>query len=379
VIAGRIDHFRIPTRISFGRGVALTVAAPLRQVGVSRALVVTDRGVRGAGLVAPIEDRLREGNIEFEVYDEVVPDPGVGEVQRAYERAREYGAQGFVAVGGGSSIDTAKMAATLLTNGGTVLDYVGIDKVPKPAAPVVAIPTTAGTGAEITINSVIADPAQHKKLVIISPNATALFALEDPDMTRTCPPFVTAITGMDTLVHAIESFVCKNAYRMTEVLCLEAIRDAGWALARAVKDGADLEAREAMMRAVVAASLAFSNTRLGNVHAMALPLGGWCHVAHGTAVAVLLPHVMDFNRVAAPEKFATVGETLGAKKDPQAAVKRVFELDEAIGIGTSLGKYGVREDAIPNMAKDAMLSGNILVNPRATTQQDIEALYRAAL
>jgi alcohol dehydrogenase class IV len=379
VTPARIDVFRIPTRISFGRGVALTVATPLQQVGATRVLLVTDKGVRGAGLVAPIEERLRDAKIEYEIYDEVVPDPGVGEVQRAYERAREYGAQAFVAVGGGSSIDTAKMAATLLANGGTVLDYVGMDKVPKPAAPVVAIPTTAGTGAEITINSVIADPAQHKKLVIISPNATALFALEDPDMTRTCPPFITAITGMDTLVHAIESFVGKNAYRMTEVLCLEAIRDVGRSLERAVKDGGDLEAREAMMRAVVSASLAFSNTRLGNVHAMALPLGGWCHVAHGTAVAVLLPHVMDFNRSASEDKFATVGEALGAKKDGKAAVKRVFEMNETVGIGSRLGTYGVSSEAVPSMAKDAMLSGNILVNPRTTTQQDIEALYRAAL
>ena len=375
----RVDVFRIPTRISFGRGVALTLATPLQQVSAKRVLLVTDKGVRGAGLVAPIEQRLRDAGFAFEVYDEVVPDPGVGEVQRCYERAREFGADAFVAVGGGSPIDTAKMAATLLTNGGTVLDYIGIDKVPKAAAPVVAIPTTAGTGAEITINSVIADPAQHKKLVIISPNATALFALEDPEMTRTCPPFVTAITGMDTLVHAIESFVCKNAYPMTQALALEAIRDAGRSLAAAVKDGSDMEARERMMRAVVSASLAFSNTRLGNVHAMALPLGGWCHIAHGSAVAVLLPHVMEFNRTAVPEAYATVGEALGAKKDAQAAVKRVFGMNEEIGVKPKLSAYGATEEAVPSMAKDAMQSGNILVNPRETKLQDIEALYRAAM
>ncbi|HZP94800.1 MAG TPA: iron-containing alcohol dehydrogenase [Candidatus Limnocylindria bacterium] len=378
-MTARVDVFRIPTRILFGRGVALTVAEPLRQVGAKRVLLVTDKGVLGAGLVAPIEERLRDAKIPYEIYDEVVPDPGVGEVQRCYERAKAAGADAFVAVGGGSSIDTAKMAATLLANGGTVLDYVGIDKVPKPAAPVVAIPTTAGTGAEITINSVIADPERHKKLVIISPNATALFALEDPDMTRTLPPFGTAITGMDTLVHAIESFVCKSSYRTTELLALEAIRDAGRALPRAVKDGSDVEAREAMLRAVVNASLAFSNTRLGNVHAMALPLGGWCHVAHGTAVAILLPHVMEFNRSAAEDRFAIVGEALGVAKDAKAAVKRVFEMNAEIGIPPGLAKVGVTEDAIPNMTQDAMLSGNILVNPRTTTAADIEALYRAAL
>ncbi|HEU5288798.1 MAG TPA: iron-containing alcohol dehydrogenase [Candidatus Limnocylindria bacterium] len=378
-MASRVDVFRIPTRILFGRGVALTVAEPLRQVGAKRVLLVTDKGVLGAGLVAPIEERLRDAKIPYEIYDEVVPDPGVGEVQRCYERARAAGADAFVAVGGGSSIDTAKMAATLLVNGGTVLDYIGIDKVPKPAAPVVAIPTTAGTGAEITINSVIADPAQHKKLVIISPNATALFALEDPDMTRTLPPFGTAITGMDTLVHAIESFVNKQTYRTTELLALEAIRDAGRALPRAVKDGGDIEAREAMLRAVVNASLAFSNTRLGNVHAMALPLGGWCHVAHGTAVAILLPHVMDFNRVAAEERYAQVGEALGVAKDAKAAVRRVFDLNAEIGIPAGLRTVGVTDDAIPNMTKDAMLSGNIAVNPRTTTAADVEALYRAAL
>ena len=376
----RIDVFRIPTRISFGRGVALTLADPLRQVGAKKVLLVTDPGVRKAGLVAPIEERLRDAKIPYDIYDEVVPDPGVAEVQRCFERAREAGADAFVAVGGGSSIDTAKMAAVLLTNGGTVLDYVGLDKVPKPAAPVVAIPTTAGTGAEITINSVIADPEQHKKLVIISPNATALFALEDPEMTMSLPPFITAITGMDTLVHAIESYVNKSTYRTTQLLALEAIRDAGWALTRAVKDGTDIEAREAMLRAVVNASLAFSNTRLGNVHAMALPLGGWCHVAHGTAVAVLLPHVMEFNRSAAPERYAEVGQALGVEVDGgAAAVKRVFDLNEEIGIGSHLAKYGATEDAIPSMAKDAMLSGNVLVNPRPTEQKDIEALYRAAL
>ena len=376
---GRIDTFRIPTRIQFGRGVALTLAEPLRQVGAKKVLIVTDPGVLKAGLVAPLEEKLREAGIAFEIYDQVVPDPGVAEVQRAYDRATEAGADAFVAVGGGSSIDTAKMAAVLLSNGGTVLDYIGIDEVPKMAAPVVAIPTTAGTGAELTINSVIADPDQHKKLVIISPNATALFALEDPELTVGLPPFLTAITGMDTLVHAIESFTSKNSYRMTELLALEAIRDAGWALPRAVKDGKDIDAREAMMRAVVTASLAFSNTRLGNVHAMALPLGGWCHVAHGTAVAVLLPHVMDFNRSAAPDRYAAVAEALGAKKDAKAAVDHVFKLNETIGIPLHLGPLGVDQGAIPNMAKDAMLSGNILVNPRTTTQPDIEALYKAAL
>jgi len=172
--------------------------------------------------------------------------------------------------------------------------------------------------------------------------------------------------------------VCKNAYPMTQALCLEAIREVGRSLAAAVKDGADMAAREGMMRSVVSASLAFSNTRLGNVHAMALPLGGWCHVAHGTAVAVLLPHVMDFNRTAAPEAYAIVGEALGAKKDPQAAVKRVFALNEEVGIKPKLSAYGVTQDAIPSMSKDAMQSGNILVNPRETKLDDIEALYRAA-
>jgi alcohol dehydrogenase class IV len=378
-VPGRIDQFRIPTRIQFGRGVALTLAVPLQQVGAKKVLLVTDPGVRKAGLVAPLEEKLREAKIPYEIYDEVVPDPGVAEVQRAYERAKAVGADSFVAVGGGSSIDTAKMAAVLLANGGTVLDYIGMDKVPKMAAPVVAIPTTAGTGAEITINSVIADPDQHKKLVIISPNATAMFALEDPELTTGLPPFLTAITGMDTLVHAIESFTSKNSYRMTELLALEAIRDAAWALPRAVKDGKDIDAREAMLRAVVTASLAFSNTRLGNVHAMALPLGGWCHVAHGTAVAALLPHVMEFNRDAAPDRYAAVGEALGTTKDAKAAVDFVFKLNETIGIPAHLRTVGMDEGAIPSMAKDAMLSGNILVNPRTTTQPDIEALYKAAL
>ena len=374
-----VNLFRIPTRIAFGRGVASRVAEPLQEVGAKRVLIVTDRGVRKAKLLDPIEQALRDASLRYDIYDEVVPDPGVAEVERCFARYRETGAEAIVVVGGGSSIDTAKMAAVLATNGGSVLDYVGIDKVAKPAAPVVAIPTTAGTGAELCVNSVIANKDEHKKLVIISPNATPLYALEDPLMTVGLPPFLTAITGMDTLVHAIESFVCKNAYRASELLALEAVRYAARALPRAVRDGTDLEARELMMQSVIMATLAFSNTRLGNVHAMALPLGGWFDVAHGTAVAVLLPHVMAFNRDAAREKFETLATAMGEKADARRAVDHAFRLNEEIGIPKRLRDVGVREDGIDRMTDDAMKSGNIAVNPRPTARDDIVALYRAAL
>ncbi len=374
-----VHLFRIPTRIVYGRGVATRLAAPLSEVGAKRVLIVTDPGVRKARLVEPIEQALRDAGITYEIYDEVVPDPGVGEVGRCFARYRASGAQAIVAVGGGSSIDTAKMAAVLATNGGSVLDYVGVDKVPKPAAPVVAIPTTAGTGAELCVNSVIANKAEHKKLVVISPNATALYALEDPAMTTGLPPFLTAITGMDTLVHAIESFVCKNAYRATELLALEAVTNAARALPRAVRDGNDIEAREKMMQAVILATLAFSNTRLGNVHAMALPLGGWFDVPHGTAVAMLLPHVMAFNRPSAEEKFAALAKAMGEQPDSKAAVEHVFRLNEEIGIPKRLRDVGVREEGVESMTSDAMLSGNIAVNPRTTTRDDLVALYKAAL
>lgn len=374
-----VNLFRIPTRIVFGRGVAAQVAAPLREVGAERVLVVTDQGVRRAKLLEPVEQALRDAGIRHEVYDEVLPDPGVAEVDRCFARYREYEAQALVAVGGGSSIDTAKMAAVLATNGGSVLDYVGLDKVPRPAAPVVAIPTTAGTGAELCVNSVIANKDEHKKLVVISPNATALYALEDPLMTLGLPPFLTAITGMDTLVHAIESFVSRNAYRASELLALEAVTYAARALPRAVKDGRDIEARERMMQSVIMATLAFSNTRLGNVHAMALPLGGWFDVPHGTAVAVLLPHVMAFNRDHAKEKFEHLARAMGERPDAQRAVDHAFRLNEEIGIPSRLREVGVREEGIDRMTEDAMKSGNIAVNPRPTSRDDVVALYKAAL
>ena len=308
-----------------------------------------------------------------------MPDPGVAEVERCFTRYQAAGAQAIVVVGGGSSIDTAKMAAVLATNGGGVLDYVGIDKVARPAAPVVAIPTTAGTGAELCVNSVIANKDEHKKLVVISPNATPLYALEDPELTVGLPPFLTAITGMDTLVHAIESFVCKNAYRATELLALEAVRYAAEGLPRAVKDGKDIEARELMMQSVIMATLAFSNTRLGNVHAMALPLGGWFNVAHGTAVATLLPHVMAFNRDFAKDKFAAIAGAMGEKAEPQRAVDHTARLNDEIGIPKRLRDVGVKDDGIDRMTDDAMRSGNIAVNPRPTTRDDLVALYRTAL
>ena len=377
--AANVNLFRIPTRIVYGRGVSRRVAEPLQEVGASRVRVVTDKGVRQAKLLDPIEDALRTAGIGYEIYDEVLPDPGVAEVDRCFARYRAFAAQAIVVVGGGSSIDTAKMAAVLATNGGNVLDYVGIDKVARPAAPVVAIPTTAGTGAELCVNSVIANKDEHKKLVVISPNATPLYALEDPELTVGLPPFLTAITGMDTLVHAIESFVCKNAYRASELLALEAVKYAAEGLPRAVKDGKDIEARELMMQSVIMATLAFSNTRLGNVHAMALPLGGWFNVAHGTAVATLLPHVMAFNRDFATEKFAALAGAMGERPEPERAVEHTARLNEEIGIPRRLRDVGVKDDGIDRMTEDAMKSGNIAVNPRPTAAADIAALYRAAL
>jgi alcohol dehydrogenase len=275
--------------------------------------------------------------------------------------------------------------AFLATNGGKITDYMARDSVKLAPLPSIAIPTTAGTSSEVTNNVVFTNPETHYKFGIGSPNAAATRALIDPELTLTMPPSLTAATGMDALTHALESYISKGAYDLTEALALDAIRLIGRWLPVAVADGQNRQARERMMMACLLGGIAFNQSRLVIVHPMSHPVSGWCGTPHGVANAILLPHVVAFNVAHAAEKLARIAEVLGVDTSgmstaaAQSAVDKVRAMNDQLGIPPTLSAVGVRAELIPHMATDAMKSGNIPLNPRPTTYEDIVAIYEGAM
>ncbi|MCL4458292.1 MAG: iron-containing alcohol dehydrogenase [Chloroflexi bacterium] len=382
----RLSFFRTPTSVIYGIGAAQKAGEAVRNFGVGKVLLVTDKGVSEAGLTNGVKSSLRTAGMKFAIFDKVEPNPSIETVEAGLLALRESAAEIIVGVGGGSVIDTSKAIAILATNGGRISDYEGVDKVPQPALPVIGLPTTAGTGSEVTINVVVTDRVRKFKFTIVSPNAAARLAILDPLLTVSMSPRLTAAVGIDTLAHAIESYVSLASYPVTESLALGAIRLVACNLPTAVAHGDDLQARDNMLMACLMASLAFSNTRLGNCHAMSHPLGGYFDIPHGIANAILLPHVMEFNLTSVPQKFIDIAvamseEVAGLPVEEAAfkAVSAVKHLCEQIGIPGTLREVGVQPEAIPAMAQDAMKSGNILVNPRKTELGDIVRLFEKAL
>lgn len=382
----QVLRFRQPAFVRYGFGVSSAAGEETRELGLARVLVVTDEGVRGAGLLDGVVASLEEADVAYEIFDEVEPNPSVETVEAALAHLQEMEADGVVAIGGGSSMDTGKTAAFLTTNGGKVTDYAGVGKVKVPGIPCIAIPTTAGTSSEVTNNTVVTDHSQHYKFGIVSPNAAATRALIDPGLTTTMPPTLTAATGMDALTHALESYTTKGAYLLTEALALEAIRLIGRWLPVAVEDGEDRRARERMMMACLLGGIAFNNSWLTNVHAMSHPVSAWYDTPHGVANAILLPHVMAFNVDYAPEKFADVARALDAdttgmstEEAAHTSVEKVRTMNRQLSIPPNLSSVGVDREHIPDMATDAMKSGNVKLNPRPTGYEDVVALFEEAM
>ncbi|NLY49677.1 MAG: iron-containing alcohol dehydrogenase, partial [Firmicutes bacterium] len=316
----------------------------------------------------------------------VEPNPSIETVESCYGLYQEPTPDLIIGLGGGSSMDVAKAVAVLATNGGHISDYEGYEKVRVDKRPLVAIPTTAGTGSEVTASTVITDRKRQVKMAIISNKVKPEYALVDPELTLTIPPALTASTGMDALTHAIESYVSKEAIPETQALALHAIRLIGRSIRKAVLYGDDARARDDMMMGSLLAGMAFAISKLGNVHAMAHPLGGIFDVPHGFANAIVLPYVMNFNALAAPELFTDIAQALGGnihglstREAALLAVDLVKELNHDIGIPADLKGFGVNEDALDKLCEDAMISGNIKVNPRRTTVKDIRSLYLQAI
>jgi alcohol dehydrogenase class IV len=384
VSTDQIFAFQAPANLTFGPGAAGKIPEIVKGLG-GRAVVISDPGVAAAGILDRVRSWLHDAGVATDAFTAVEPNPSVETVTRAYEFVTRAGAEFLVAVGGGSAMDVAKVASVLARFGGTVLDYEGIGKVPGPGMTTVAIPTTAGTGSEVTVFAVITDRARTFKLTIGSSHIVPQYAVCDPELTVSMPPGLTAATGMDALTHGIECYVNTVYNPIAKTLALDSIKLIGPSLRPAYRTGRDLGARTAMLLASTMAAMAFTRTRLGNVHAMSHPLGAHFDVPHGVANAVLLPYVMEWNLPACHQTYPSIAAALGedvaglsAEQAATRAVEAVRRLSGDVGIPARLRDLGVHQDAIPQMATDAMKSGNVLVNPRTTAYEDIVYLFETA-
>jgi alcohol dehydrogenase class IV len=386
-VAQSFNFLPVPTDIHFGCGMLGTLADRIKSLGGTKAFVVTDPGVRAAGLLDKVTRILQGGSIEFTVCDRVKPDSGSGLIDETAAELKSSQCDVVVGIGGGSSLDTAKAVAALATNPGSALDYTGLHKVRSRPLPNIAIPTTAGTGSEVTLWSVFTDDARAVKVAIGSILLYPTVALCDPELTLSLPPLLTAATGMDALAHAVECYTNNNCQPISGSLALQAIELIGRHLRSAVLNGRSLEARYGIMLAATMAGIAMNPTRLGLAHALAMPLGSWdLRVPHGIVLAVTLPAVMEFNYLAEPDRYADVARALGestAKLTRLDAARRsvdaVRNLARDIGIPAKLSEYGVREEHVGAVVEEAMKSGNVPVNPRRASAEDLSRILRQVL
>lgn len=379
-----VSVFHYPGKIIFGPGAAAKTGEEARHWGERVLLVIGKGSVRSTGALDQVTKALVQSGLTITIFEGVEPDPSTETVHRGTGLAREAQVQVIVALGGGSVLDAAKAIALLAANPGRCADY---EKAApgNPVLPVIAVPTTAGTGSEVTRFAVITDFERKIKMVLGGPYLIPKVAVLDPLLTVSMPPAVTAATGMDALTHAIEAYLSTQAQPDTDLLALSAIELIAANLSRAVYNPHDIEARSAMLLGQCRAGLAFSNASVALVHSMARPLGAYFNVPHGLANAVLLPHVMAYNRPARPERFIAIARALGEetaglsmREASLKAVEAVRNLVLDIGIPRSLQQIGVKEESFEAMAKDALEASSTRFNPRHPEMTDVVALYRRA-
>lgn len=375
-----------PTDVHFGFGMLQRLPELLKARRRKRVFIVTDPGLRKAGLLEAVSACLISAGLEVAFYDRVRPDSGSHLIEEATRQAKHFGPDTVLGLGGGSSLDTAKSVALMSVASGTLRDYLGLGNVQDRPLPIVAVPTTAGTGSEVSLWSVFTDDDTGGKVAIGSVLLYPEIAVCDPELTMNLPPAVTAATGMDALAHAIECYTNNACQPISGALTLRAMELIGRHLRTAVLDGQDRNARYQMLLASTMAGMAMNSTRLGLAHALAMPLGSrpFC-IPHGVANAITLPHVMRFNAGAEPERYASVAAALGEHTNGSPAdaaarsVDAVRRLAADIGIPAGLATVGFQKEAIPAVAAEAMKSGNVAVNPRRTGQKDLENILQEAL
>ncbi|HVK13223.1 MAG TPA: iron-containing alcohol dehydrogenase [Gemmataceae bacterium] len=391
--------FRSAGHLVFGRNAVRDLGGVLDRAGAKRVFVVTDMVLGRVGIVDQVKEAAGRS---VEVFDGGEPEPTLGMIQTCIAAAKDFRPDAIIGLGGGSNMDAAKLAAVVLGHGGDPRDYVGENKVPGPILPLVCLPTTAGTGSEVSQAAVFTNTEISLKVSVLSYYLRPTAAIVDPLLTVSCPPQVTADSGIDALTHAIEGFTAvdnatyplppgetsvyqgKNPF--ADMCAEKAITLVGRFLRRAVRDGNDLEARDGMALAGTLGGLAFSNAGVALVHAMEYPVGAAVHCSHGAGNGLLLPYVMRYNQPVREEAYGYIAELLGddttgsnENKAADAAIQAVMDLRKDIGIPHRLRDIGVKEEMLAGFAEKAFSFKRLMrVNPRYPTQAEIEAIYRAA-
>lgn len=377
--------FSVPQNIVAGKGTIKKLPEVAAKLGGKKAFIISGPHLNKIGAVAACEALLAEAGIQASAFTDCEANPSVETVDKATAQFKESGADFIVAYGGGSPMDVAKAVGVLAKYGGSVTEYEGAHKVPGDIVPLIAIPTTAGTGSEVTAFSVITDHSRQYKLTVFSYKLLPAYAILDADLIITVPAHTAAACGMDALIHALEAYISTAASPFSDAMAEKAMELIGGNIRRYVANRTDIEAAQAMLVGSLFAGIAFSFARLGNVHAMSHPVSAHFNVAHGVANAILLPTIVDYNALADHGKYRKIYNyiaqiSLGADEfESFMLADEIRDLNDILGIPACLSEVGVKEDAIPAMAADAMKSGNIAVNPRSSKLEDIEMLYHKAM
>jgi alcohol dehydrogenase len=378
--------FELPTRIEYGPGSLSGLGPFLDELGASRVLVVSDSGLRGAGVLSSVlgSPGLRGRHVES--FEEVSPNPKDVEAEAGAEKARGMGAEALVAVGGGSVLDCAKAVGVLAPQGGRTRDYEARGSIGPEVLPLIALPTTAGSASEVTFSAVITDSEDRFKFTLKDVRIAPRIALLDPELTRSMPPDLTAATGMDALTHAVESFTAPSAHVLSDAAALQAVDLVSAHLVRAVSRGDDLEARAGMLLGSVLAGIAFSHSDVGAVHCIAEAMGGIYDAPHGACNAVVLPEMMAWNREACPERYARIASAMGIgatgpDRGAEAAVEAVRGLAKEVGL-PGVRELGLRREDFGELARRSVRNGSNASNPRVMTEADyirvLERLWEAS-
>ncbi|MBW2370409.1 MAG: iron-containing alcohol dehydrogenase [Deltaproteobacteria bacterium] len=384
-----VSAFRVPSTIKYGLNASHDAGHEAKRLRAQKALLVTDRILLEMGTTEPIVTSLENAGVEPVIYDGVNSEPTLIHVENGLKLLQEVKCDVVVTCGGGSPIDAAKAISIMATNPGNIEDYMGMDKIQKPGLPLIAVPTTAGTGSEVTQVTIITDTDRDVKMLIGSPALMPTVALVDPMLTLKMPRRITASTGLDALTHAIEAYVSVKAQPMSNLMALSAIRLIGKYLPRAWANPDDLEARSQTMLGAMQAGIAFSNASVALVHGMSRPIGANFHISHGVSNAALLGVIMDFSLIGAPERYADIAQALGVPltgktvmEAAKAGAEIVNQMIKQLQI-PRLRDLGVQKDRLENiaekMAEDAINSGSPGNNPRKATKEEMVALYHAAL
>ena len=355
--------FIIPQNCQFGVGALKKLPDFLKAAGSDNVMLISDRGLEAIGVVEKVRKIIKDADLKYAEYLDVLPNPTTTIVDECAAKYKEAGCTALIALGGGSPMDVAKAVGVVAKFG---------------------VPTTAGTGSEVTVAAVITDEARNYKLSVLGPEISPTYAVLDPELIMTAPASVAAACGVDALIHAMESYINTDANPFSMAMAEKAMELIGGNIRKFVARRNDVDAACAMMLGSTFAGIAFANNRLGDIHAMSHPVSAFYHVAHGVANAVLMPTIFEFNALAADERYANIyqyitGKDAGEDFVPGMLCDALHQLNADLGIPACLADVGVQEDKIPQMAVDAMKSGNVTVNPRITTVKDVEALYHKAM